>query len=255
MRTAVCIALIGSTLGPLSAQVQLDTLVRFTGAEGSRRIDGLAPPTEDGSVITVEASLRASYQWATASNVGNSIQLTTTVPVASYENGLLLRFLSPATFQGPVSVSLPALPSVALVRTDGEPPSAGQLIAGRVAEILYAGGTFTLLNAPERNCPPGYLRVNDNYCIEAASSAPVDFFTAAEQCADRGGRLCSWDEHHAACVLLAGQFSNLFADWEYIDDTSNHTHTANQVARTTCTSQRTLLPTVVARVRCCHHPR
>ncbi len=255
MRRELCIAVACSAFGPLSAQVEVDTLLRLTGTEGSRRIDGLATPTEARSVITVEASLRAAYQWASATQVGNTIQLTTTVPVAGYSDGLLLRFLSPATFQGPVSVSLPTLPAVALVRTDGEPPSAGQLVAGRVAEILYTGGTFKLMNAPERNCPPGYLRVNDNYCIEAASSAPVDFFTAADQCADRGGRLCSWDEHHAACVLLAGQFSNMFTDWEYIDDTSNHTHTANQVARTTCTSQRTLLPTVVARVRCCHHPR
>ena len=41
----------------------------------------------------------------------------------------------------------------------------------------------------------------------------------------------------------------------WIDDTSNHTHGANQVARTTCQGHRTTILTETCKVRCCYHLR
>ncbi|MBP7409156.1 MAG: hypothetical protein KA941_10400 [Flavobacteriales bacterium] len=237
------------------AQVEVNTSVEFTGSPENRAINGLASPSDASSAITVEGSLRSEWAWANATLQGTTLALTVDPPIAAYRDGLLVRFVAPATTQGPVSVSLNGLPALALVRPDGEAPSDGQVIIGRVCEVMHANGKFHLLNAPETGCPPGYLQVNTNYCIEANSSPAVEWYTASDQCAVRGGKLCTWDEYYGACALLQGQFTNIFVDWEWLDDTSNHSHGANQVGRTICTTIRTRIVTVPARVRCCYHPR
>ncbi len=55
-----------------------------------------------------------------------------------------------------------------------------------------------------------------------------------------------------------GEFIPVLAtEWEWIDDTSNHTHTANQVGRFSCQSQRSanVIVTMTGNTRCCYRTR
>lgn len=236
-------------------QVHVDVPVQFTGADAQRTVQGLGAPAQSDAMITVEGSARAEWGWATASLEVNTLVLDFPIAPAMARDGLLLRFLSPGELQGALWLQLPDQAPLELVRTDGVPISDGQIVAGQVCEVLHANGRFYLLNASESGCPSGYLQVNDNYCIESTSSAGVPFYVAVDQCASKGGKLCTWDEYQAACYLMDGQFSNMSADWEWIDDMSNHLHTANQAGRTSCESIRSRIVTYTSRVRCCHHLR
>ena len=255
MKWAVPIWLMALSIASLRAQVTVDVPIHFSGPDSERTVDGLGAPLHHEALITVEGSVRAEWAWATASLVADTLDLVLTPAPDTLRDGMLLRFAAPSIIAGSTWIRVDTLAPKELVRTDGMPPADGDLSSGQVCEILFAGGRFHLLSAAAKGCPQGYLQVNANYCMEAASAAPMGWFAASDHCEARGGKLCTWTEYQAGCYFLAGQFTNIFTEWEWIDDTSNHTHGANQVARTTCQGHRTRIVTVPGRVRCCHHLR
>ncbi|MBK8497408.1 MAG: hypothetical protein IPL52_00995 [Flavobacteriales bacterium] len=254
MRTTTAL-LLAVSLTVVQAQVSVDVPLHFTGADSDRTVEGLGAPAQHDALITVEGSVRAEWMWATASLAADTLTLQLAAASDTLRDGTLLRFAAPSIIAGSTWIRVDTLAPKELVRTDGMPPADGDLASGQVCEVLFAGGRFHLLSAAVRGCPPGYLQVNANYCIEAASSATMGWYQASDHCEAKGGKLCTWNEYQAGCYFLAGQFTNIFTEWEWIDDTSNHTHGANQVARTTCQGHRTRIVTVPGRVRCCHHLR
>ena len=238
-----------------SAQVHVDVPLRLIGAD--RGVDGLATPTSSSSLVTVEGAMRNTYAWANASVAVTAITLYTQPPMAAYRNGSLLRFLAPSDLNGTLTIAVDGLAAEPLLRPDGLPPVVGQLVQGAVCEVMHVDGRFVLMNAAERGCPPGTVQVNERYCIETSSFPNQIIYAAADRCAQRGGRLCTWDEYHAACALQGAQLTGMFNEWEWIDDTSNHTHTAGQAGRTSCQSQRgaSVLETTIGDTSCCFHPR
>lgn len=237
-------------------QMNVDVPVRFTGLSDTRVLDGLADPVSGDAAITVEGSLRSQWAWAGATVQDTTITLAVTPPVSTYTDGLLVRFIGPMNLAGKLTLRMEGLQPLPLVRTDGMPIALGQLQQGVVAEVMLAGANFVLLGALESGCPPGFLSVNTNYCIETAPpSTASTWLWAVDRCANLGGRLCTWGEYASACTILAGQLSGMFVDWEWIDDTSNHTHGADQAGRATCSSQRTTQVIQTGRARCCYHLR
>ncbi len=251
-----------STLGLLlcamgHAQVQLEVPLRLTGPEEHRRIDNLAPPQESAAAVTVEAAVRDGWRWCTAQRIADTVELSMTPAIEVQREGLLLRFVVPLDMSGRLWARIPGGTAFPILRVDGVNPVWGQLTTGRIAEVLFANGRFTLLNLPEPECPPGTLSVNANFCIDQSSVPNQLVYQGMDRCARRGGKLCSWDEYYAACTLLGTQLTGMFNEWEWIDDTSNHSHTADQAGRFTCTSQRSqsVLLERVGETRCCYHKR
>lgn len=241
----------------LSGQVVIDVPLEFTGPAQERRIDGLASPTEGGSLITLASAAQGSWQWGDATAVGLALSLSLSPEPTEYIDGLLVRFQVPADLLGALTMNVNGLGPIPILRPDGLLPVAGQMRAGTVCELVYGEGIFVLLSAAERGCPPGSLQVNERYCIDSTSTGNQAYPAAMSRCANRGGRLCTWDEYHAACALLGSQLVGMFNQWEWIDDTSNHTQTVDQAGRTTCQSQRSAGNPLVAagETRCCYHPR
>lgn len=255
--SAFCACLMGAlTTGWANAQIAVDAPVVLTGTADQRAIDGVAPPTHGTSAITVEGSVLASYMWATSSQTGNVINLSTTPSVTEYADGLNLRFLVSTPAWGALQVSVDGLPALPLINPDGLPLHRGQLEAGTLAEVLYSGGQYILLSGPERTCPSGFSRVNDEYCIETNPPSTAGTWQwAIAKCTSLGGNLCTWGEYASACTILGNQLTGMHQNWEWLDDTSNHTHGADSAGRFTCMSQRTTLITVTAKARCCFHMR
>ncbi|HMC96459.1 MAG TPA: hypothetical protein VKG92_02300, partial [Flavobacteriales bacterium] len=77
------------------AQLTVTTPVNLTGPQGERAVDSLAYPSDATSLVTVEGAVRAGWLWATAQVQGTSIELVVLPAVASYRDGLLLRFQAP----------------------------------------------------------------------------------------------------------------------------------------------------------------
>ena len=256
-RNTLCILLFTATW--CRAQVQVGTAIEFTGAsDADRAIQGLAAPVRDDAAITVEgALLTGGYTWCDASFNAGTLVLQATPTVSVYADGLLLRFAAPGAVHGNVNIQCGSLPAVPLQRVDGLAPMPGQLVAGRIVEVLYADGRFLLLNAMEAGCPAGFLLANERICMEVTATPNMLYHDGLARCADMGAKMCTWDEYIAGCTALQGQLQNLFADWEWLDDSSNHAHGADQAGRTTCLSQRHIspIPTYLSSVRCCYRPR
>ena len=246
-----------AAFGALSAQALLDVPIVLSGADGQRRVDGLVQPTSSNSLITLEGAVQGAWQWGTAQAAAGAITLTLAPPITAYRDGLLVRFLAPTNLDGALTLNVDGMGALPLLRPDGLNPVRGQVRQGTLCEAMQAGGRFILMSAAERGCPPGSLFVNDRYCIDSLSTNNQIFYTAVSFCANRGGKLCTWDEYHAACAFLGAQLGGMYNQWEWIDDTSNHTQTVDQAGRTTCQSQRSAgnPPVTTGDTRCCYHPR
>lgn len=237
-------------------QVEVDRAIRVSGTSAQRGVLGLSTPTEGSSAITVEVASSGIVHWATAQLQTDTIILLPQ-PASTYRQGLLLRFLPTMDNVGDVWIRLPGLPAYRLVRHDGASLPYSMLRDGRVAEVLFTGTNWILLSASSSTCPIGSVAVNGRLCMDVDAIPGLRFYEALDVCGSRGGKLCTWDEYVAGCILLENQLNGLFDEWEWIDDTSNHTHTANQVARFTCQGQRSanVITTMVGDTRCCYHPR
>lgn len=239
------------------AQVEIDRGIRFTGPDGTRQLNGLAAPANESAAITVGVLASGTVHWAEASGTANALLLQTTPPVQTVSDGLLLRFLSPLDNEGSVTLAVDGAGEAALVNPDGTPLPKGALRNSSVYEVLYYSGAWHLLNASTRQCPPGTVRTVDPVCMDVTPVPGLRFYEAIDHCAERGGKLCTWDEYAVGCALQQSALNGLFNEWEWIDDTSNHTHSANQAGRFTCQSQRSanVLPVMTGDTRCCFHTR
>lgn len=239
------------------AQITVDVPVELSGPNGLRGIDGIGPPVEGSSAITVEGAVLNTWNWAQATMQADTIALLLTPGLNEQRNGLLIRFVMPTDGSGELFIRAGTFSALPLHRPDGLAPVKGQLVEGLICEIVHVNGVMYLVNALEEGCPPGTLSVHAHLCIEADSYPGLLFFDAATRCHNAGGRLCAWDEYYAACTLLGPSLTGMFNEWEWLDETANHTHTAVQVGRYTCGSQRSqgVLQQRVGETRCCFYPR
>jgi hypothetical protein len=241
----------------VEAQVELDHSVRFTGPDGTRRLEGLAAPVDETAAIPVAVLASGVVHWAQASVLANELILQATPPVETLRDGLLLRFISPMDNEVGLELSVDGVGAAELLKADGTPLQKGALRSSTVYEVLFFAGVWHLMNASGDRCPPGTIRTVDPVCMDIAALPGLRFYEAIDHCAARGGKLCTWDEYAVGCALQQGGLSGLFNEWEWIDDTSNHTHSANQAGRFTCQSQRSanVVPVMTGDTRCCYHTR
>ncbi len=169
---------------------------------------------------------------------------------------MLLRFIAPGDLHGALNLQISSLTALPVLRVDGIQPVAGDIVAGRIVEVINAVDRWILLGPDGKGCPPGSFPVHDGLCMDITSSANMFIYAAMDHCQARGGKLCTWDEYYLGCTVLGTELQELFTAWEWLDDTSNHTHTADQGGRYTCKSQRSSNPVLIqGKARCCYHPR
>jgi hypothetical protein len=244
----------------LRGQVQVDQPVRLVGATpAQRQLHGLAAPQQEDALARLADLRLGTVQFALVSGTPNAIALECAPPVTAYGAGLLLRFVPVNSNTSTVTLSADGLAVLPLLRPDGAPLPVGALRSGQPTMAQWVDTAFVLLGRAPEDCPAGYMSVNDAYCFSIEQTTYGSFFSAIQECMDKGARLCTWDEYLHACTVLQGQVNGLFDDWEWIDDTSDHTHTGNQAGRWNCTDQRsegaTELTNDFGRARCCYRKR
>lgn len=243
--------------GLVHGQVRLDEDIRFVGPDGSRRIEGLTTPLDGTAAVPVSVVASGMVHWAEASLEAGSIRIVLDPILTTVDDGLLVRFLSPIANEGPMTITAVGTVDIPLLRTDGSPLPANALRPGSVAEVLFDNDNWILMNPATRTCPPGTVPTAGPTCMDVAATPGLLFYEAIDHCAARGGKLCTWDEYAVGCALRQAELTGLFVEWEWIDDTSNHTHTANQAGRFTCQSQRSanVIVTMTGNTRCCYRTR
>jgi len=239
----------------VQAQVHLSSSLRMIGDSAQRQVEGLGSPLDVSAAVTVEGAVLGGAHWAAAILTADTLLLSLSPTESVLRDGVVIRFKSPADLSGPLFIRHDQLTALPVVRADGLDPVPGQLIADGVAEVILAVDRYVLTGTVSAGCPPGSLSFNDRACMDINEVAGLNMYEASEHCALRGGRLCTWDEYYAGCTLLGGALIGRFNNWEWIDDTANHTHTGVQAGRNTCMSQRSTQPLLPVSTRCCYHPR
>lgn len=255
MKTALlpCLLFSGTVL---VAQVRVDKPIILTSADSVQRsITGLAPATNESHLITLGDAQRGAYRWAQVSGTAMAIQLAMEPPCAAYTNGLNVRFMPVSAAAGAVTLNVDGLGAERIYRSDARPIGAGQIQPGTVVEAVYMDTAFFLVGRERGGCPAGYLPAGGDLCIMREDTGFMSIYSATRWCFERGARLCSWDEFIAACSINQSELGGLFNEWEWIDGTSDHTHTANQGGRYQCRSQRQIgaveSDNNYGEVRCC----
>jgi hypothetical protein len=242
------------------AQVRVDKPVVLTSADSTERaVLGLARAADATGLITVGDAQSGTYHWGQVSGTGMAVQLTLDPPCTSYTNGLAVRFLPLAAGQGAVTLNVDGLGARRIYRSDARPVSAGLILPGAVAEAVYMDTAFFLMVREPAGCPAGYVSGGGDLCIMREDTGFMSIYNAVRWCFERGARLCSWDEYIAACTANQAEMGGLFSEWEWIDGTSDHTHTANQGGRWNCRTQRQIgaveSDNNYGEVRCCTRVR
>lgn len=242
------------------AQVRVDKPLVLSSPDSTlRSIEGLAAAVDEADLITVRDAQRGTYHWAQAGGTPMAIQLTLDPPCAAYTNGLNIRFMPTAPAYGAVTLNVDGLGTERVYRSDGRPVSVGQIQPGTIVEAVFMDTAFFLMGRERSGCPAGYLPAGGDLCVMREDTGFMSIYSATRWCYERGARLCSWDEFIAACTLNQSEMGGLFNEWEWIDGTSDHTHTANQGARWQCRSQRQIgaveTDNNYGEVRCCMRVR
>jgi hypothetical protein len=238
------------------AQVHVDKPLVLTSTDSTlRAIEGLAPATNETGLINLADAQSGGYHWGQASGTAMAIQLALNPPCTGYTSGLTVRFLPAASSYGAVTLNVDGLGAKRVYRSDARPVSVGQHQPGTIAEAVYADTAFYLMGREQAGCPAGYLSGGGDLCMMRDDTLNVSIYSATKWCFDRGARLCSWDEYIAACTANQSELIGLYGQWERIDGTSDHTHTANQAGLWNCRMQRQVgaveSDNNYGQVRCC----
>lgn len=258
MKRAHFLAAVLALASTSKAQVVLDKPLVLTGATASdRRIDGLAPANELDNLVTVGAAQDGSLVTAVSAGTANAVVLTLQPATPQYGNGLRVRWTPLAQNTAPVTLQVDGLAAVPLRDPTGLELGLGALRAGILVEAQFADSVFILLASAPSGCPEGFVQVNGQFCMMQAEGPLVNWFDAAAYCAERGASLCTWDEYLFTCQTAQGQLTDLFDNWEWIDDTSDHTHSADQIGRWSCKSMFNISAslTEMGATRCCYRLR
>lgn len=240
------------------AQVHVDRPVVFTSTDSTQRqVDGIDTPGSGDALSTLGTARQGATHWATAGGTASAITLNMQPPAEQYANGMLVRWVAIANSAGSVTLNIDGLGPKPVRRTDLLIPAHGDMPAGRVIEAEYADSVFILTGRAANECPAGFLQVNAIFCVQVNDVDNHSWFQGVRYCADKGARLCTWDEYHHACMLQSANLTGMFDDWEWFDDTADHTHTAVQGGRYQCFSERSIgaTDTDIHSTRCCYRLR
>lgn len=256
MRHLYTLLLFGAAIPLAQGQVHVDRPVVLTAADSAQRqVQGLADPGGDTHLTTLGAVRSGAHHWCTASATGANITLSATPALQNYAIGTRLRFLTAATGNGGITLNVDGNGPRTLRSPDGLPVVLEGIPLNTLMDVEFVDTAFVLISRQSHErCPQGYLAANGRLCLQVNENAALNFYDAGRKCLAQGARLCSWTDYLYSCTVLTNQLNGLFDNWEWIDDTSDHTHTADQAGRYNCRIQRSIgaLPTETATFRCCY---
>lgn len=223
----------------VNAQVEVDKSIQFNSPYDSlRNIYNVGLPTDVTSGVSIKTSFENNLTYSESSILSaNNFNLTTKVTVESIIAGTQLQFKVPQANTGSVILSINNQGSYQLLKFGNQVLAANDLKENMMADIIFDGANFQILTLNNtKSCPSGYVSVNNDFCIQEAVNSPLNWFDAAKQCMDNGGRLCKWSEFNLACEVLNTGSNDFTNQWEWVSATGDHHSGARRVGYLDCQS-------------------
>lgn len=245
------------TCASVTAQWDVPVPMVLDGATAAdRQVTGsVAPTTPDqgANALTVRQLGTTS---GTASGT-DALSLSLQPALLSYTPGLLLTLTPSSANTGATTLDVDGLGARQVLKFTSEPLDSADLDPGVPAMVIYDGASFQLLSATGLACPPGFLEVSCDVCVEAVPYGPASWYNAVSQCSLRGLRLCGFADWFKGCSMPGG-FVNSIVEYEWLDNASNDTNHGKRVGLLTgtttpdCYGGGTMIPTGSNNFRCCY---
>lgn len=220
---------------PLStySQIYIDNQIKMIGSSSSdRTIENLSRPADSLDIVNIYSFRSGSTVYGTA--IGNDSLTVSIVPfIGSYKDGMTINFKTTSSNSGSVSLRINNLAYFPLV-LNSKSLSPGILKAAQVVSAVFLNNNFHIISRTDPNCPTGFIEANSRYCIESDERQGTSFSNAVNICYNLNARLCNWGEWYYACQKTSLGLSNMTNNWEYLDDTSDHTHTVTVAGYPDC---------------------
>lgn len=226
------------------------------GADADRRVSGLGTPLAEDDGVSVHTLRTQAVHFAETQGT-DALSITLQPPLPAYTPGMALGFVPTAANSGAVTLAVDGLAAVPLTKGTGQPLDSADLRPGIPVRVVYDGATFQVLSQLQRGCPTGSIAVNQRTCIDVEDRGDRNFYASSNQCHERGGRLCRWQEWVLACEMPGG-IQPTVMDFEWVDHGANDNNLAKRVGFNEATLEQDCrggshrIPTGLARQRCCY---
>lgn len=229
--------LLSSTL--VYGQFEVDKDLILNGILGSdRQVEGLGDPVNEDALINAENIQFSKVNYAITTGVDDLEVDIEPFPTSIISGTSLFLFIS-TTNTNSVSLTINGIGPYSIKKNVNEDLAPADLQAGEVVRVIFDGTNYQIVNSrtvEKRECPVGFVAVNDQFCIQANEQDTLHFFDAAIICGDLGGRLCTWGEWHAACQDTSLQLNDMVGDWEWTNSTANGDQLVRVVGAWSCYS-------------------
>lgn len=243
-----------------NAQLNVPTSISLSGdAPADRRITGLADPSAPDAAVSAAAERNTSMNHTAVS--GNGAYLGDISPTPSaYTIGMVVTITPAFTNLAAPTLDLNGLGPRPILTGTGLPLDSATLMPDVPNRLVYDGSGFQLLSSAHRGCPPGFQSPTREYCISEEPLDALTFFSAADQCASLGGRLCTLSEWAYACARSSDFLPTVLAG-EWVDHAANNENAAKLAGYGDigdppqlgigCNTGGHRIPSLTAPFRCC----
>ncbi|MCB0792652.1 MAG: hypothetical protein H6595_02610 [Flavobacteriales bacterium] len=229
------------------AQVHVDRPVLLTGAtEAQHQVSGIADAVSIDDPMNSRTARVGAYRFSEAGGTAEHWLLdptpawNDTLPAGA---DLIVRVQQ--MNHGPVDALVNGLGPFPIVKEAGAPLDSADLVAGRMAQLVFDGTALQLVqfgrpSTAPRPCPGGSIAVDAQFCIEVQQHDTMNFRDAAVTCGELGGRLCTWGMFFTACWNATDLgITDLTGDWEWTNSTANGDGLVRIVGFSSCTIRAT----------------
>lgn len=144
---------------------------------------GYAPSQVAPIIRSIRGSLKRFYNQAnpvyTSTGSATAYVLTFEAAPAGYSKGIVYRFWAHATNTGTATLNINSMGARAIVSgAGGSPLTAGQIISGRMIEVVFNGTAFELLNLGFTPIQPDSVQFKNALYVDNASHRQIIFRNA-----------------------------------------------------------------------------
>lgn len=215
------------------AQIEINNSIKNIPGD-TLQISNVGIPNDSTELTTLNYVRNSNSIFITGNLINDTLSGNYDTTLYSIQTGLVLFVVANQTNASKLVLKLNSN-YYPVVKNNSFQVEKGEVIANKIMLLAFDGTKFIYLNATRGNCPTGYSKVNDQYCIQK-TERQGSFWTAMSNCASEGSKLCSWSEWYYACLnrsaLGLTQMTNL--NWEWINQSQNEVYQGKAVGRGKC---------------------
>lgn len=204
------------------SQIEIDKPIVFISAtENNRTVEGLPATSSTYDLINADEVIMNKPFYASATINQDTLIADFDNNIFNYEVGLKIELKIPdSTNLFLKYLQVDTLNPILITRADGTTILQNDITPGSAYTLIYNGSSFTLLKRKEKECPQGFIEINNSYCIEIDESNADYFFEASVVCSNKNARLCTWAEWTYACINFSQELNSMTNNYEWVDSGS-----------------------------------